>query len=446
MDYEEAHPIAQGGQAPGDGIGDIERLQGGEHREHRKNPDNTEAAHKANGDGHGDEGVAHAPQHAHHHAHQAAHKLQHAADGHAPDAKGDDLGVGRVNSQQLVAQQKGPCAQHQPRARNQHQAQQQNAVDPPGLPRAHILAGKAQGRLGKGVLGGGDKALDIAGGRVARHGHGPKGVDRTLDEHVGNGKGTALNARGQADLHHAPQLILFQPQAAQVHPVGRVGLYQAQQHQPRGNTLGNHRGNGHAGHIQVEADDKEQVQHHVDDSRQEQEVQRPLGIPHRPQDGRAEVIEHAGRHADEIDAHVQAGLVQHLLWGAHQLQHGRCQGNADDQHNAAKDQAGQHRGVHRVPQRLAVIGAVVLGHQHVGAHRKADEQVDDQVDQRAGRAHRRQSLGPGKAPHHNNVRRIEQQLQNAGDGQRDGKADNLPQQGPVGHVDLEGAPAALSLK
>ena len=203
--------------------------------------------------------------------------------------------------------------------------------------------------------------------------------------------------------------------------IGRVGLYQAQQHQPRGDALGNHRG-------------------------YKQEVQGPLGVPHSPQDSRAKVVEHAGGHANEIDAHVQAGLVQHLFGGAHQLQHGRRQGDADNQHNAAKNQAGQHRGVHRLPQGLGIAGAVILGHQHVCAHGKTDEQVDDQVDKGAGRAHRRQGLGPHELPHHDDVRRVEQQLQNAGNRQGDGEPDDLPQQRAMGHVNFIGATAALQFR
>ena len=41
--------------------------------------------------------------------------------------------------------------------------------------------------------------------------------------------------------------------------IGRVGLYQAQQHQPRRDALGNHRGDGNALHAHVQHDDAEQV-------------------------------------------------------------------------------------------------------------------------------------------------------------------------------------------
>ena len=177
--------------------------------ENGENPYHPETAHKADGDGHGHKGIAHAPQRAHHHAHQAAHALEHAADGHALHAKGDNFRVGGIDSKQLVAQQIGARTQRQPHAQHQRGAQGQNTVDPFCLAGAHVLAGKAQGCLGEGVLGGGDKALDVGGSSVPRHGQGAKGIDGGLDEHVGDGERAALNARRQANLHHAQQLVLL---------------------------------------------------------------------------------------------------------------------------------------------------------------------------------------------------------------------------------------------
>ena len=150
------------------------------------------------------------------------------------------------------------------------------------------------------------------------------------------------------------------------------------------------------------------------------------------QDGRAKVVEHHHRHADKIDAHVQHRLADHIFGGAHHLQQGPGKGNAQkDQHHAA-NQADQHRRVHRLVQVLALARPIVPGHQHVDADGEADEQVDNQLDESAGRTHRRQGLRAHKLPHHNDVRRVEQQLQNARKGQRDGKPDGFsPPGGPL---------------
>ena len=191
----------------------------------------------------------------------------------------------------------------------------------------------------------------------------------------------------------------------------------------------------------MEHDDEEQVQNHVDDPGQQQKVQGPLGIPHGPEDGRAEIVEHHHRHAHKVDAHIQHRLVQHVRRGAHQLQHRPGQGDAREDERHPKGQAGEHRGVHRLRQVLVLAGPVVLGGQHVGAHGEAHKQVDDQVDDRAGRAHGRQGGGAHELAHHHDVRGVEQQLQNAGQRQGDGEPHDLAQQGAVCHVDLKAGPA-----
>ena len=255
-----------------------------------------------------------------------------------------------------------------------------------------------------------------------------------------------MDARRHANLNHLQQLLFVDVKLLQVYAVDRVAFHQAQQHQGGGNALGNHRGDGNALHAHVEHDDEQQVQQHVDDTGNQQEVQGPLGIPHRPQDGRAEVVEHHHGHAHKVNAHVQHRLVDDVGGGAHQLQQRPGQANAHKDEDNPGDDADKHGGVDGLPQILVIAAAIVPRHQHVDANGQADKQVDNQVDKGAGRAHRRQGLGPHELPHHDDVRRVEQQLQNAGKGQRDGKPDDFPHQGAVCHVNLEGAPAHARAK
>ena len=53
---------------------------------------------------------------------------------------------------------------------------------------------------------------------------------------------------------------------------------------------------------------------------------------------------------------------------------------------------------------------------------------------------------PHELPHHDDVRRVEQQLQNAGNRQGDGEPDDLPQQRAMGHVNFIGATAAFQFR
>ena len=79
----------------------------------------------------------------------------------------------------------------------------------------------------------------------------------------------------------------------------------------------------------------------------------------------------------------------------------------------------------RKAQSLPVPGAVLPGGQNVGAHGQANEQVAQQIDDGSVGAHRRQRIVSGEAAHHNDVRRVEQKLQNAGEHQRQCKLQQL---------------------
>ena len=67
-------------------------------------------------------------------------------------------------------------------------------------------------------------------------------------------------------------------------------------------------------------------------------------------------------------------------------------------------------------------------------YRQADEQIDDQVDERACGAHRRQGRGSGEAPHHHDVRRVEEELQHAGEHEGQRKHQHLAQDRAGAHV------------
>ena len=92
-------------------------------------------------------------------------------------------------------------------------------------------------------------------------------------------------ARRQADAEDLPHGLGVEPHLLEIQ-VQRAGiLHHAAEHQGGGDALGDHGGDGHTCHVQLADDDEEEIQHDVDDSRQGEEVQRPLGIALRPQQG-----------------------------------------------------------------------------------------------------------------------------------------------------------------
>ena len=152
---------------------------------------------------------------------------------------------------------------------------------------------------------------------------------------------------------------------------GALHLHQAQQNQNRRNGLGNDGCQRDARNAHVEHDDKEQVQKDVDDAGQGQKVKRALGVADRPEDGRAKVVKHEGRHPHKVDAHVQHRLVDDIVRGAHQLQQWARQGNTDKDQKDAADQGGQNRGMYRAMYAVIVPRAVVARNHNVRADRDA---------------------------------------------------------------------------
>ena len=299
---------------------------------------------------------------------------------------------------------------------------------------ADVLAGKGDSGLRKGVHGSVHKALQIRGGRVARHHHGAEGVDGGLDDHVGKTKHRALQPGRQTDEQDLLQRPGVEGQPPQVQPQRTLLPDEHPGHQQRGHGLADDGGQCHACHAHGKADDKDQIQHHVDDAGSGQTVQRALGVAYGPQQRTAEVVQHGHGHSDKIDLQVQSGKTDHILRAAHQLQQAARGAKAHHRQQHAADQAQRHGGMYRILHAFFVPGTKAPGCHHVGTQRKPDEQVDQQIDQRTVGANSGQRRAARKAPHHHNVGGVEQQLQNAGCRQRHRKQNDLLQHGPAGQV------------
>ena len=119
-----------------------------------------------------------------------------------------------------------------------------------------------------------------------------------------------------------------------VHPVRPE---KAQKNEDCRDGLGHNRRDGDPCDAHVENDDEDQVEYHVDNSCNKQEKERALGVSKGAQDGCAEVIEHIGRHPDEIDAHIERRLVENVFRSPHQGEHRLRQENADKNQDGPRD-------------------------------------------------------------------------------------------------------------
>ena len=210
-------------------------------------------------------------------------------------------------------------------------------------------------------------------------------------------------------------------------------------HQHAGDHAGRHGladdgGQCHARHTHGKADDEHEVQHHIDDTGCSQAVQRAFGVAHSPQQRRAEVVQHGHGHADKINFEVQRRKVDDIFRAAHELQQAPRGEKAHHGQQYTADKAQRHRGLHGVLYAAFILCAKAAGCHDVCTQRKAHEQVHQQVDERTVGAHCRQCRAARKAAHHHHVCRVEQQLQNAGRRQRDGKQNDLLKHRAAGQV------------
>ena len=213
-------------------------------------------------------------------------------------------------------------------------------------------------------------------------------------------------------------------------------MHQAAHHQEGGQALADHGGDGHARHIQLEHDDQQQVQGHVEDTGGNQVVEGTPGVAHRAQQRRAEVIQHGGGHAQEVDPQIKGRQGQDGVRHLHQMQQRTGGGDAHHGQQNTAEERQQHGGVHRLAQALPVARAGIAGRQNIGAHGQSHEQVHHQVDEGGVGAHGGQGVVSGEFAHHHDIRRVEQQLQHAGAHQRQGEGQYFRQQLTAAHVDL----------
>ena len=261
------------------------------------------------------------------------------------------------------------------------------------------------------IHGGIDKSLNIAGHAVPGHHKGAERVDRRLDQHIGNGEQASLQTGRQADTDNLPHASPVDAALAQVQLDRAAGTEKAQQHQRHADHLAGHRRDGHARNVHVEHDHQQQVQEHVHQPRDHQ-------IAHRAHSRRAEIVQHVGRHAQEIDPDVQRRAVNHVRRRIHQLQKRPGHQKTEDPHADAHEQRQRHGGMLRPAHGFYIPGAVIPRNHHAGADAQAHEYVHQQIDQRACGGDRSQRFVACVVAHYDDVRRVIQQLQNPRKDQR----------------------------
>ena len=89
-----------------------------------------------------------------------------------------------------------------------------------------------------------------------------------------------------------------------------------------------HRGDGHARHVQLKADDEDQIEHNVHCPGKNQAEQRPSGVAGGTEHCVAEVENAQSGHTQGVDSEIEHRSGQQILLGFQQLQQGRSQQQA----------------------------------------------------------------------------------------------------------------------
>ena len=183
---------------------------------------------------------------------------------------------------------------------------------------------------------------------------------------------------------------------------------------------------------------EEKVHEHVDETGGGQVVERPFRVADGTKDRTSEVIKHHDRHTEEVDAQVKGGLIDNICRGAHQHKHRTGKDHAEkSKHNAAHN-ADAERGVNRFRGILVPFRADIARDKHICSDRKTEEQVRDEADKRPGRTDGAHGRVIDKLAHDNQVHRVEQKLQHAGQNKGHGEPQHLARQRTGAHVDCMG--------
>ena len=96
------------------------------------------------------------------------------------------------------------------------------------------------------------------------------------------------------------------PQLFQLQTIRRIRANQTLDNQPGRNTLGNHRCQSNTCYPHGTADDKKQIQDHIDNTGCQKIIKWTPGVSHRSQNRTSEIINQRSRHSDKEYLHIQS--------------------------------------------------------------------------------------------------------------------------------------------
>ena len=284
------------------------------------------------------------------------------------------------------------------------------------------------GRVGKGG--------DVGGGGVRGDHVRAEGVDAALHHDVRDVENDGLKPRRKADLDHAERLVRMQADLPELELRRALLTHKADEDEHDGDILRNDGRNGDARNVQLTDDHEEQIQENVQHAGNGEEDERALRIAVGAEDGGGEIVDQRAGNADEIDAQIEAGQRQNVVRRVHPFEHRRGKEETEQERHHAQNEAQGDGAVDGTLDAHVVAAAGIARDQNVDADGNADERAGQKIDERRGRADGGQRRAAREFADDDDVRRVEQQLQNARQRQRQGKHQDLRQKRAVQHIKL----------
>ena len=226
---------------------------------------------------------------------------------------------------------------------------------------AYVLSGKGGDSGAHGIKGTHDEVADLAAGGHGRHIGRAEGIDGGLEHDAADGGDGVLQAHGQTHGQQVPDVfsLRYQVRPGQVqngevlrhvHKAQHAGNQLAEQSRPTG-----------ARYAHVELHNEENIQYHVQQTGENQKIQRRPGVAQGAEDAGQKVIEHGGGNAQKDQENIIVGVSKGVLRILHPDEDppavdGGEQGDAQRQHGGQ-----QNHVTHVLPHAVKVTGAELLG-------------------------------------------------------------------------------------
>ena len=149
--------------------------------------------------------------------------------------------------------------------------------------------------------------------------------------------------------------------------------------------------------------DKNQIQHHVDEGRHHHGVQRRFPISQRTQNRRQNIIRHDNRDSRKHDTQIDQRISDDFIRGLQKLQNGSCHRLADHQ-KEDRGKCGQQNGIcHRLSQLIIGTCPEFMGHPDGKTLRKALDRTQNHPVQPVCRSQCGKRSHPERLSHNHGV-------------------------------------------